>query len=302
MRIFLTGATGFIGTHLRRALVRNGHQVVGLSRRPPSEEEGVAWLQGDINDPETLVDGMSGCGAVIHLVGIITEHGEETFQRVHVQGTEHVLAAMRRAKVRRLLHMSALGAGPKSPTEYFCTKWAAEELVRASAIDYTIFRPSTIFGPGDGFINTLVAQIRRYPVIPIIGSGHFRLAPIAIQAVVEAYLQALSLDGPTQAKTFELCGPEVLTFMQIVKLVAAQMHVNKARVHLPVGLVRAGITLLRFLHLPSPITHDQLTMLLLGSTCTDQTAAQVFDLPHITLAEGIREYIGPGSDFSPHYS
>ena len=294
MRIFLTGATGFIGTHIRRALVRNGHQVVGLTRRPPAEEEGVTWLQGDVNDQETLIDGMSGCGAVIHLVGIITEHGEETFQRVHVQGTEHVLAAMRRAKVRRLLHMSALGAGPRQPTGYFRTKWAAEELVRASAIDYTIFRPSTIFGPGDGFVSTLAAQIRRYPVIPIIGRGHFTLAPIAIEAVVQAYLQALSLNGPTQAKTFELCGPEVLTFTQIVKLVAAQMHANKARVHLPVSLVRFGINLLHFLHLPSPVTHDQLTMLLLGSTCADQSAVQVFDLPHITLAEGIREYLRPG--------
>ncbi|MHB0937278.1 MAG: complex I NDUFA9 subunit family protein [Armatimonadota bacterium] len=296
MRIFLTGASGFIGTHMRRALVRNGHQVVGLARRPQAEEEGVTWLEGDVNDQETLIDGMSGCGAVVHLVGIITEHGEETYRRVHVQGTEHVLAAMRRAKVHRLLHMSALGAGARQPTEYFRTKWAAEELVRASAIDYTIFRPSTIFGPGDGFVNTLVDQIRRFPMIPIIGSGKYPIAPISIHAVVEAYSQALSLNGPTQAKTFELCGPEVLTYTQIVRLLATHMRVSKARVHLPVGLVRFGINLLHFLRIPSPITQDQLTMLLLGSTCADQSAVQVFDLPRITLAEGIRDYVRPGRE------
>lgn len=294
MRIFLTGASGFIGSHMRRALVRNGHEVVGLARKPQAEEEGVTWLEGDVNDQETLIDGMAGCGAVIHLVGIITEQGDATFQRVHVQGTEHVLAAMRRSKVHRLLHMSALGAGPKQPTEYFRTKWAAEELVRASAIDYTIFRPSTIFGPGDGFVNTLVDQIRRYPVIPIIGRGRSTLAPISIQAVVEAFMQALALNGPTQAKTFELCGPEVLTFTQIVRLLATHMRISKARVHLPVGLVRFGINLLHFLHIPSPITQDQLTMLLLGNVCTDQSSVQVFDLPRITLAEGIREYVRPG--------
>jgi len=294
LRILLTGATGFIGTHLRRALVRDGHEVVGLTRRPQDEEEGVTWLVGDVNTPETLVEGMNGCGAVIHLVGIITEHGDSTYQRMHVQATEHVLAAMRRVKVHRLLHMSALGAGPKQATEYFRTKWAAEELVRASTIDYTIFRPSTIFGPGDGFINTLVDQIRRFPVIPIIGKGDYPMAPISVHAVVEAYLQALSLDGPTTAKTFELCGPETLTFAQIVSLLAGHMGINKARAHLSVGLVRFGIRLLQFMHIPSPITQDQLTMLLLGSVCADQSTVQVFDLPRITLAEGIREYVRPG--------
>jgi NADH dehydrogenase len=294
MRIFLTGATGFIGTHLRRALVRDGHQVVGLTRRARAEEEGVAWVPGDVNDQELLVESLHGCGAVIHLVGIIVEQGEETFQRMHVQATEHVLAAMRRAKIHRLLHMSALGAGPKQPTEYFRTKWTAEELVRASAIDYTIFRPSTIFGPGDGFVNTLVAQLRRYPVIPIIGKGDYPMAPISIHAIVQAFIQALKLDGPATAKTFELCGPEVLTFEQIVKLIADYLGISKTRVHIPVGMVRFGIDLLRFMRVPPPITQDQLAMLLLGSVCADHGAVQVFDLPHITLAEGIREYLRPG--------
>jgi len=293
LRIFLTGATGFIGTHLRRALVRDGHQVAGLTRGPREEEEGVTWVRGDVNDQELLVESMHSCETVVHLVGIITEHGEQTFQRMHVQSTEHVLAAMRRSKLRRLLHMSALGAGPRQPTEYFRTKWAAEELVRASAIDYTIFRPSTIFGPGDGFVSTLVTQLRRFPVIPIIGKGNYPMAPISIHAVVQAFIQALSLDGPATAKTFELCGPEVLTFEQIVNLIAEHLGSKKARVHLPVGLVSFGIDLLQFMHVPSPITRDQLTMLLLGSICVDHGAVQVFDLPHITLAEGIREYVRP---------
>lgn len=293
MRIFLTGATGFIGTHLRRAFVRDGHQVAGLTRGPREEEEGVTWVQSDVNDQDRLAEGMHGCEAVVHLIGIITEQGEQTFQRMHAQATEHVLSAMRRTKLRRLLHMSALGAGPRQPTEYFRTKWAAEELVRASAIDYTIFRPSTVFGPGDGFVSTLVTQLRRFPVIPIIGKGNYPMAPISVHAVVQAFLQALSLDGPATAKTFELCGPEVLTFEQIVTLIADHLGIKKARAHLPVSLVNLGIDLLRFMHITSPITRDQLDMLLLGSVCADHGAIQVFDLPHITLAEGIREYVRP---------
>ncbi len=292
MRVFLTGATGFVGSHLRRALTRDGHQVTALARTPPADEGDVTWVAGDIGDVEALTEGMAGCAAVIHLVGIIRERGTATFAGVHVQGTEHVLAALRRARVPRLLHMSALGAGPKQSTEYFRTKWAAEELVRAAAgIDYTILRPALIFGPGDGFISTLVEQLRRYPVLPIIGDGKYSFAPISIHAVTATFLQALALDGSTTAKTFELCGPETLTYTQILDLLAARLHLRKPRVHLPAGLMALLISLGHFIHLPLPITHDELTMLLQGSVCADLTAQQVFDLPRITLAEGIREYV-----------
>ena len=210
---------------------------------------------------------------------------------MHVQGTEQVLAAMRRVKIPRLLHMSALGAGPKQHTEYYRTKWAAEELVRASGLDYTIFRPSLIFGPGDGFISMLVDQLRFYPVIPIVDKGDYPYALISIHAVASAFMQALRLNGITTAKTFELCGPEVLTYTQILDLLTRQMQIRKARVHLPAGLTRFGIRLLHFLHLPAPLTQDQLSMLLQGSVCTEHAANQVFDLPRITMAEGIQEYV-----------
>lgn len=292
MRVFLTGATGFVGSHLRRALVRNDFEVTALVRRPPAAEPGVTWVVGDLLDPRVLAEGMQGCQAVIHLVGIIREQGEATFARMHVQATEQVLAAMRRAHVTRLLHMSALGAGPKPPSEYYRTKWLAEELVRATGLDYTIFRPSIIFGPGDGFVSLLAQQIRQFPVLPIIGSGEYPLAPISIRAVVSAFLQALALDGATQAKTIELCGPEVLTYLQMLDIIAARLHVKKSRVHIPVPLMSALIGLAQGLHFPLPITRDEMRMLLLGNVCSDDsTARAVFDLPHITLAEGIREYL-----------
>ena len=311
MRVFLTGATGFVGTHMRRALLAAEHTVVGLARTEQPAETGVEWVVGDlalgsarvwqssknewshVDHPlaQPLDSWMEGCQAVVHLVGIIREQGAQTFARVHVDGTEQVLAAMRRVGVTRLLHMSALGAGPKQPTAYYRTKWMAEELVRAAGIDYTIFRPSLIFGPGDGFITTLVAQLRAYPVIPIIGNGDYTFAPVSIHAVCAAYTQALALAGPTFAKTFELCGPEVLTYQQILDLLAHRLRIRKPRVHLPVGPMSLLIQLGQFLHLPLPITRDQLAMLLLGNTCTDDSAAQVFSLPQITLAEGISEYL-----------
>lgn len=291
MRIFVTGATGFIGTHLRRALVRAGHDVVGLARTAQPEEQGVTWAVGGLEQVDHLTEAMADCHAVIHLVGILRETKQQTYATAHVQATEHVLAAMRRANINRLLHMSALGAGPKQPTEYFRSKWAAEELVRAAGIDYTIFRPSIVFGPGDGFIPILVQQIRLFPILPIVGSGRYPMAPISITALCEAFTQALELNGSATAKTFELCGPETLTYEGIIDLLATHLRRRKPRIHLPVALMHLLIRFAHFMHLPPPLTEDELNMLLLGSTCTDPAAIEVFDLPHITLAEGIREYV-----------
>ncbi len=291
MRIFLTGGSGFVGHHLRKALVADEHQVVALVRRPQADEHGVTWVTGDIQDSDLLHEAMAGCQAVIHLVGIIREKGAATFARVHVAGTEHIVSAMQQLGISRLLQMSALGAGPKGPTEYFRTKWQAEELVRATGLSYTIFRPSIIFGPGDGFINTLVSQLRYFPVIPVIGAGDYTSAPISIYAVCAAFVQALSLDGETIAKTFELCGPQVLSYTQILDTLAAYTHIRKPRLHIKPNTMAMLLHLAGALHIALPITQDELQMLMMGSTCTEDSAQSVFTLPRITLAEGIKEYI-----------
>lgn len=289
MRVFLTGGTGFVGGYLRAALRQAGHTLVALTRHPEPPADGITWLRGELAETDILTEAMRECDAVVHLVGILTEHGNATFQRVHVQGTEQVLAAMRQAGVTRLLHMSALGAGPKQPTAYFRSKWQAEELVRAAGIAYTIFRPALIFGPGDGFLSVLIRQVRRLPIVPVVGTGTYPFAPISIHAVCAAYLHALAHPQATLAKTVELCGPEVYSYEEILRLIAAHYAITKLRVHIPLWVMRLGIATAQALHLPTPITRDQLTMLLLGSVCDDQSPLP-FSLPRITLAEGLGEY------------
>lgn len=291
MRIFLTGATGFVGSHLRQALARQGHQVAGFVRHPGPEEPGTIWTSGEITDVDALTDGMDGCQAVVHLVGIIREQGASTFPRMHVQATETVLAAMRRLRITRLLHMSALGAGPRADTAYFQSKWQAEEAVRASGNDFTIFRPSIIFGPGDGFVSLLADQLRHYPVIPIIGHGEYLLAPVSIHAVTAAFLQALENVADTRGKAFELCGPEVLSYRQILDAIGRQLTVRKPQVCIPLRLVSLAVALARLLHVPLPVTGDQLKMLVVNNICLDDSALAVFQLPKITLAEGLDEYL-----------
>ncbi len=292
MHIFLTGGTGFVGTAIRAALVDDGHAVMALTRHACPPEKGVTWVTGDIADSATLAEGMRDCTAVVHMVGIIRETRKATFQSVHVDGTRHILDAMADAGITRLLHMSALGAGPKSDTAYYRTKWEAEEIVRASGIDFTIFRPSIIFGRGDGFVSLLAKQVRLLPVVPIIGTGRYPLAPIAIRAVATACVQALRHDDVIH-RTIELCGPDVLTYEEIVDLLMAHLRRKKAKLHIPVGVMRFIIGTAGVAHLPLPITADQLAMLLQGNVCADSAAHHVFDLPIVPLRDGIAEYIHP---------
>ena len=288
MRIFLTGGTGFVGRHLRVALHEAGHAVTALTRHPLPDEAGLTWAKGTLDDADALAAGLAGCDAVVHLVGIIRETRGATFAQVHVGGTAQVLAAMGKTGVTRLLHMSALGAEPEAETEYFHTKWEAEQLVRATGVDATIFRPSLVFGPGAGFTEPLIHQLQSYPVIPIIGSGEYTFMPISIHAVCAAFVQTLALDGPTRGQAFDLCGPEVMSYASILLTLANALNVRKPVVHVPIGFMRLVIGMAETLHLPFPITNEQLTMLLAGSRCARREVLP-FDLPEISFKEGIAE-------------
>src|SRR3989442_9553349 len=141
---------------------------------------------------------MAGCDAVIHLVGTIRERPAlaETFERLHVDATLNVLAAASGAGVRRVLHMSALGTRPGARARYHQTKWRAEEAVRSSGLDWTIFRPSIVYGHGDGFVTVLARMVRRLPIVPVIGSGTARLQPVRLPVVAEGLARAPHRPAP----------------------------------------------------------------------------------------------------------
>ena len=148
--------------------------------------------------------------AVIHLVGIISEAGDQTFENVHTRGTQNLVHAARRAGVKRLLHMSALGTRPNAVARYHQSKWAAEEIVRESGLEWTIFRPSIIYGPDDGFVN-LFAKISRFsPLVPIVGNGQTKFEPVPVEAVAHAFVKGLT-EPKAIGSAFDLCGPSTLT-------------------------------------------------------------------------------------------
>jgi uncharacterized protein YbjT (DUF2867 family) len=295
-RVFVTGATGFVGRAVIQALRAEGCIVRCLVRRGSERDlhglGAIERVEGDVMVRQTLDEGIAGCQAVIHLVGIIREHPSTgvTFERVHTQGTLNVLDAATAAGVGRLLHMSALGTRAGARSRYHRTKWAAEEAVRSSPIPWTIFRPSVIYGRGDQFV-TMLARMIDLPVVPVIGSGRQQLQPVPVEQVARAFSRALDMET-TVKQAYDVAGPDIVTMVELLDYIGAAMarrRVRKACV--PIAAVRTAARLLH--RLPGfPITPDQLLMLEENNTCDPGPFFSTFGLTPVPLVAGLRALLG----------
>jgi uncharacterized protein YbjT (DUF2867 family) len=302
MNVLVTGGTGFVGQVVVRHLHEAGHHVRLLVRDPKGAtaqrlaERFQAELRvGDLVGGDGLLPAFAGVNAIIHLVGIISEVGSQTFENVHVGAAQTVLDAAQKSGVRRLVHMSALGARPGAVSRYHQTKYAAEELVRGSEMIWTIFRPSLIYGPGDGFVN-LFARLSRYsPVLPVIGSGRSRFQPVSVEAVARCFAQALT-EQQAEGKTFDVCGVDALTLDEMVKVILRVTGRRRWRVRLPVALATVQATFLERLYplvlrRAPPLNRDQVIMLEEGNVGNGQPARDLFGLVEPPFAEGIAAYL-----------
>ncbi|KAB0671420.1 complex I NDUFA9 subunit family protein [Oryzomonas sagensis] len=291
MRVFIAGGTGFVGEHVSRELLRQGHQLCLLVHRRAAPSEGVEQVEGDVTRPEGFGQAVAGCDAVLNLVGIIREFPGRgvTFERLHVQATATMLAAAKQAGIRRYVQMSALGTRPDAVSSYHRTKFRAEELVRNSGLDWTILRPSLIFGPKDAFVGMLARQLRLAPVAPVIGSGAYRLQPIHADDVARCFALALEMPA-TIGQCYELCGNDRLRYVDLLDAVAAALGKPAPfKPRLPLGVMRLAIPALQ--GIPGfPITMDQLQMLVEENIC-DGRWKQTFGFEPKGFREGIGEYL-----------
>jgi len=291
VRIAVTGGTGFVGRHIVRRLRERGHAVRALVRnagRPlPEELRGVEIAPGDLSHPAALHSLVTGMDAVIHLVGIIVERRAGTFEAVHVEGTRRMVEAARAAGCRRFVHMSATGARDEpGATAYHRTKARAEHVVRGSGLSAAIFRPSIIVGPGNVPVQLLARLHRRLPVIPVFGRGDFPIQPVWVEDVALAF--ALAAERAEIAGTFELGGPDVVTYEEFVRAIGRAAGHPRPLLHVPLPLVRLAARAFDPLGPYAPITTDQLEMLVEGSTTPDNALGRVFGIDPATLEHALR--------------
>lgn len=294
MKVFVTGSTGFVGNHVLHELLEEGHQINALVR-PGSEyklkrPDEVETVPGTVEEPGDLTEGMKGCDAVIHLVGIIRAFPSKgiTFESLHTEATANVVAAAKETGVRRLLHMSALGAREDGPTAYLRTKFAAEELVRQSALNYTIFRPSLIFGRGGEAIKMFAEMVKKI-VVPIIGDGKYRFQPVSATTVAQGFAKALEFEE-AHGKTLDVGGPDNVTFDEIIDTLARVMGKTIVKVHVPVFPLKMVTSVLQ--GAPGyPLSTDQITMLLEGSTCDEKPFYDLLGLEPVSLEQTLREAV-----------
>jgi uncharacterized protein YbjT (DUF2867 family) len=271
MKVFLTGTTGFVGRYMLKRLLAEGHAVRALVRDPQKAAElsraGVELVSGDVVEGTGIEQGIEGCDAVIHLVGIIVEKGGNTFERVHHLGTRNMVRAARQAGVRRYVQMSALGVRADGPAAYQVTKWKGEEEVRRSGIPYCILRPSVIFGEGDGFVTQMMETMRSAPLFrPVPGDGKPKFRPIFVEDVTACFVRALTAEAATN-QTIELGGADELTLNDVLAEIARCAGVRKPAIHIPMPLMFAGAVVAQAVLKNPPVTVDQLRMLREGSTC-----------------------------------
>ena len=264
-RVLVAGATGYLARRVVPRLLASGRVVRALVRGGSGRAARIPHLAGaeiaggDLDDAGALAGAALGVDAVVHLVGIIRERGQATFQRVHVDGTRALVDAARTAGVRRFLYVSAIGARADAPTAYWRSKAEAEAIVRASGMTWIVLRPSIVFAP-DGEFFKVLRQLTAFPLVPVLGPGTSRMAPLRADDLAD--LVAAALDRPAVwNRVHEVSGPEAMTFNALLARAARARGRGAFLVHVPLALARPLVALIARVLPNPPITPDQLAML-----------------------------------------
>lgn len=293
MKLAVIGGTGFIGRGLLRALADSSHEVVIVSRKPPENipsAKNFHFAAGDIHDVKSLEKAFIDAQAVYHLVGIIAETRQLTFEKTVIQGARNLVSAACKCGVKKIIYLSALGTSDRPFTKYFRAKWESENIIRDSGLEYIILRPSFVFGPEDISINKFARMFKRLPFAPVIGDGRYKMQPIFIDDL--ASIMVASLDNPRAInQTIELGGPDIYEFRQVVAIIKKSLNIRRFNLYIPFWLMMInGWILERFLK-PAPVTVDQLKMLRAGGVADNSKLLEIFRIELTSFESKIKEYL-----------
>ncbi|MBX3085424.1 MAG: complex I NDUFA9 subunit family protein [Anaerolineae bacterium] len=283
--ILVTGASGYVGNNLVRRFVRDGLPVRAMvgsvekaMLRLKDVEPQIEIVKGDVTRPETLNEWMQGVDTVIHLVAIPMEKGKRTYEAINYQGTVNVVEAAKRAGVRRFINMCQNGATADHFSPFLRSKGRAQAYVAASGLDWTAVRPSVIWGPQDEFANVQARLIQMTPfVFPVVGDGKTPFQPVYVGDVVEAIVRSIS-DPSTIGHEYELGGPEVLTYEQIVDRVLKALGTSRLKVKVPVVVLRPLVALMQTVLPNPPVSTTLLDLLADRNVVNDNALVSKFEI------------------------
>lgn len=296
--IVISGASGYVGSHVTRQLVELGKPVRAFVRNKIiTEKEGrlrgldIEWMEGDVTRPDSLAPILQGATAIIHTVAIAIERGGRNYETINYQGTVNMVDAAQAAGVRRFVNISQLGADSNLPYRFLASKGKAQEYVAASKLDWTAFRPSVIWGPEDEFANTFAKLVPFSPIIyPIIGDENAKFQPVWVEDVATAVIKSLEDEG-TYGKEYELGGPEVLTLEEIERRTLQAIEARRTMVRFPMPLLRIIVSLMEAV-LPNPPVTRSLLELLAVKNVPENNAINIFvENPRPFTSEYIAEYM-----------
>ena len=261
------GATGFLGRRIVRHLLDDGFAVRAASRRPERTASifepntaGLMPVRADVQNEAEVAAAMTGAYAVVNCVSLYIEHGQNTFTAVHVEAAARLSRLAREAAVDRLAHISGIGADPNSPSPYISARGKGEQVVQAAFPNARLIRPAVMFGTDDAFLTSLVKLVRMLPVYPMFGRGETKMQPVYVEDVAEAVTRIVANTGATSQPCYELGGPQIFTYEELLRMIARHVGARTRFVPMPFVLWQALAWISE--HLPgAPLTRHQIALM-----------------------------------------
>lgn len=272
--LLITGATGFIGRHLVARLVAQGERSRCLVRDLPQAAsilpaDSVELVQGATTQPTTLEPALQGVDTIIHAAFMTADRKQSagnSYEETNVGGTSNLILAAKAAGAKRMIEVSGLGTKPDKPGSYMQGRYLSEKMLMESGLDWTIIRPSVLFGKGAPFIKGLTDLIQTAPVVPLIGGGKTMFQPISVDDVVTVIIKILQDPAQTNSKIFTIGGPEYYSFSQIFDMLLQSTHQNRPKVYAPTPLVGLGAAVMEAVLPRPPLTKAAMALFSFDNT------------------------------------